>query len=361
MLGKRGSNDEKGDVSMKKDVSYLTNHYDAKIEKIKKINAPLNFIFYTDPHNGLSEWDCPKHADYAPDDFESALDAVASMQYIIDRLPNLQCVVCGGDLGCDYHDDPQKAHESIEEMMEALYRLTIPVHCCIGNHDDCCTTSALEPLKSFPKFTGEKKPDVSEYVLYPEDLHRICMKNNPTEENYYYTDFEDLGYRFVFLNTSDLCYGTDNKGQKIYPVNEVGVSMKQLQWFKETVQTDKKVIVFSHVPIRAKGHFPDCISETEYLVHGDQLWKAMQQADNVIAAVAGHLHYDNLVYDGKIVSIDTQSGTGVAKGKWDPASPEREFGTITETAFDVISITDKVIYCTRFGVGEDRVARCIRD
>lgn len=345
---------------MKKDLSYLTNYYDAKIEKIKKINAPLNFIFYTDPHNGLSQWDCPKHPDYAEDDFESALDTVASMQYIIDRLPNLQCLVCGGDLGCDYHDDPKKAHESIEEMMEALYRLTIPVHCCIGNHDDCVTAPSVEPLKSFPQFEGEKKPDVSEYVLYPEDLHRICMKNNPTEENYYYTDFDSLGYRFVFLNTSDLRYGTDNKGLKIYPVNEVGVSMKQLQWLKETVQTDKKVIVFSHAPIRSKGHFPDCVGGNECLVHGDQLWNALQRADNVIASIAGHLHYDNLVYDGKIVAIDTQSGTGVDKGKWDPASPEREFGTITETAFDVISVTDKVIYCTRFGVGEDRVARIVR-
>ena len=83
---------------MEKDLSYLTDYYDEKIERVKKINAPLNLIFYTDPHNGLSEWDCPKHDDYKEDDFESAIDTVRSMQYIIDRLPNLKCVVCGGDL-----------------------------------------------------------------------------------------------------------------------------------------------------------------------------------------------------------------------------------------------------------------------
>ena len=345
---------------MKKDLSYLTDFYDAKIEKIKKIDAPLNFIFYTDPHNGMTEWDCPKHSDYAPGDFESAVDAVDSMQYIIDRLPNLKCVVCGGDLGNDYHDDPKKAHESMEEIMEALYRLTLPVHCCIGNHDDCVTVPILEPLKSFPKFKGEKKPPVSEYVLYPEDLHRICMKYNPTEENYYYTDFDDLGYRFVFLNTSDFSYGADNKGNPIYPVNECTISSKQVFWFKEAIKTDKKVIVFSHAPLQARGHFPDCVEPFERIKNSGWLWNEMQKADNVIAAFAGHLHYDNLVYDGKIVAIDTQSGTGLYRGQWDPSCPEREYGTITETAFDIVSVKENVIYCTRFGVGEDRRAKIIR-
>lgn len=94
---------------MNKDISYLTDNYDVKIEKIKRINAPLNIVFYTDPHNGLSQWDCMKQPDYADDDYETASDAVASMQYIIDRLPNIKCVVCGGDLGNDYHDVPEKS------------------------------------------------------------------------------------------------------------------------------------------------------------------------------------------------------------------------------------------------------------
>ena len=204
------------------DISYLTDFYDEKIEKIKKINAPLNFIFYTDPHNGLSEWDCPKNPDYAPTDFDSAPVHIASMQYIIDRLPSLRCVVCGGDLGADYNDDPKLAHESIKETMEALYKLTIPVHCCIGNHDDCVMTSVLEPKKSFPKDENDiYKPHVSEYILYPEDLHKICMKNNPTDKNYYYTDFDDLGYRFVFLNSSDFKYGIDKDGNVIVKANHM--------------------------------------------------------------------------------------------------------------------------------------------
>lgn len=38
-----------------KNVSYLTDHYDEKIKKIKEINAPLNFVFITDEHNRIGE------------------------------------------------------------------------------------------------------------------------------------------------------------------------------------------------------------------------------------------------------------------------------------------------------------------
>lgn len=335
---------------MKKDLSYLTDHYDEKIEKVKKINAPLNFIFYTDPHNGLTYKDWVDHPEYGPHAYESAIDTIESMQYIIDRLPNLKCLVCGGDIGNDYAPTGEEAHKSIEEAMEALYKLTIPVHCCIGNHDDC-----LMVCRHFP----ERGP-MSDFILYPDDLHRLCMKNNPTKENYYYTDFDDLGYRFIFLNTSDFYYGIDENGEMIHPLS-VGVSKKQVAWFKEAVKTDKKVLVFSHAPITTKGHYPDCTKLHEDMINGDWMWLEMQKANNVLASIAGHLHFDNIVYDGKITAIDSNCGTALYKGKWDPASPEREYGTITETAFDIISVTDEVIYCTRFGVGQDRVARIIRN
>ena len=203
------------------------------------------------------------------------------------------------------------------------------------------------------------KPPVSEYILYPEDLHKICMKNNPTDDNYYYTDFDDLGYRLVFLDTSDFYYGFDKDGKLIHPF-DVGVSKEQVNWFKEIVKTDKKVIVFSHAPINVRGHYPDCLKIHKDMINGEWLWNVMQKSDNVIISIAGHLHYDNIVYDGGIVSIDTQCASGLHKGKWDISCPDRQFGTITETAFDIISVTDEVIYCTRFGVGVDRVARIIR-
>ena len=335
-----------------RDVSYLYEHYDEKIKRVKEINAPLNFIFYTDPHNRLSEWDCKKHPDFGPNDFEPTVEIIGSLQYIIDRIPNLQCVVCGGDLGCDYNTDPKEAHRSIEEAMEALYKLSVPTHCVIGNHDDCVVCPLLE---------GYGKDRMKEYALLPEDLHRICMKNNPTDKNYYYTDFDDLGYRFVFLNTSDFDYGFDANGKLYHPIN-VAVSRDQILWFKnEAVKTKNKVIVFSHSPISTFGHFPDCVRGYEGLTNGPWLWDEMKKAENVVASFSGHYHYDNVVYDGPVVAVSTDSANSLYHGQWDIHCPRREYGTYTETAFDVVSVTENAFYCTRFGAGADRVARNVRN
>lgn len=334
-----------------KDLSYLTDHYDEKIKRIKEIDAPLNFIFFTDPHNGLTEWDCPKHKDWAPDQWCSPINAAESMQYIIDRVPNLQCVVCGGDLGCDYNTDPEAAHKSIEDMMEALYKLSVPVHCLIGNHDDCVMA---------PYFDGADTETLKKFILYPKDLHQMCMKYNPTEENYYYTDFTELGYRFVFLNTSDFYYGFDENDKLIHPII-VGISREQALWFEKVVKTDLKVVVFSHSPISIRGHYPDCAKGREDMANGPWVWHTMAKADSVVASISGHLHYDNVVYDGPVVAISTTDASSLYHGQWDVACPRREFGTITETAFDVVSIKDEVIYCTRFGSGTDRIARIMRN
>ena len=60
------------------DLSYLTGHYDAKIKKINDFGAPLNFIFFTDPHNRLNEDWCRK----AGLKYELAANAAYSMQSV---------------------------------------------------------------------------------------------------------------------------------------------------------------------------------------------------------------------------------------------------------------------------------------
>ena len=64
-------------------ISYLTDHYDGQIAKINAFGAPLNFIFITDEHNRINE-------------FGNPINAVKSMQYIIDRCPGISFVVTGG-------------------------------------------------------------------------------------------------------------------------------------------------------------------------------------------------------------------------------------------------------------------------
>ena len=113
------------------DIRYLTDHYDEKIDAINALGAPLNFVFITDMHNGLGRARIPGGGDR---EYGLAADHIRSIQYILDRCPGISCVVNGGDIGNDYWPDAAGIRSTYRETMDALYALSVPVHCCIGNH-----------------------------------------------------------------------------------------------------------------------------------------------------------------------------------------------------------------------------------
>ncbi len=72
-----------------KDVSYLTDHYDEKNTKgIQQIDAPLNFVFITDQHNRMNQY-AKEYGILDLKGYELAANAIASIQYILDRCPNI--------------------------------------------------------------------------------------------------------------------------------------------------------------------------------------------------------------------------------------------------------------------------------
>ena len=319
------------------DIRYLTDHYDEPIARVRAINAPLNFIFITDQHHLF------RH---------STVEAVLSMRYIIERVPGMACVVSGGDIGNDYDPSPEGFRRSMHEMMDALYSLPVPVHCCIGNHDDYignCLDNGWDTRSG----------------ILPDEMHALCMKFNPTPANYYYADFDTPagGYRFAFLNTSDKPFLADANGQ--YPLAgwRLEISNDQAAWFEdEVLNTDRRILVFSHSPIRNVGMFgseglPDGIKPYDDLLNGGRLYYHMKKCRNVLANIAGHVHYDNLYYDDDLPILTTLSAY---RARWAPSCPHREMGTYTETAFDVMSVKDGVLYATRFGAGADRAVELLR-
>ena len=326
-------------------LKYLTDHYDESIEKIKTIGAPLNFVFITDLHNRLNEFATKGEAGK----YELAVNAIDSIQYILDRCPEISFVVNGGDLGNDYHPDPEQIRASHREVMDALYRLSAPVHCCVGNHDDAIGNAI------------DRGNDTQPFAILPEEMHRLCMKNNPTGENYYFFDHASLDYRFIFLNTSDKPYLLNEQGQ--YPFGwRLEVSDKQADWLELALQTEKKILIFSHSPIHNAGiygtiEYPLGIKPYDDLLNGPRIYYAIKRCPRVIAMIAGHVHYDNLLYDDGILSITSLCSF---VQEWAPGCPKRKIGSITETAFDVFSITDTQLFITRFGAGEDRVANIMR-
>ena len=315
---------------------YLTDHYDEKIETINRLGAPLNFIFITDQHNDLAN---------------SVVPAVESMRYILDRCPGIRFLVSGGDIGKDYHADPAEMRASHRRIMEAMYGLGIPVHCCIGNHDDGIGNMIDHHLDT-------------RGAILPDEMRRICGKYNPTEHNYYYTDIDtgDGGYRMVFLDCNDKPFLTDANGQ--YPFGwRLEISDEQAQWFEDdALNTDRGIFVFSHSPLSNEGIWgtegkPDGIKPYDDLRGGPRLTFHVRSCKRVLALFSGHVHYDNVHYHEDLPQITTLCAM---LQQWAPGCPERTAGTITETAFDVVSVKGDTMYLTRFGAGADRRVDLLR-
>jgi len=236
-------------------------------------------------------------------------------------------------------------------MMDALYRLPVPVHCCIGNHDDRlgnCHDNGWD----------------TQTAILPDEMHRLCMKYNPTEKNYYYTDVDtsEGGYRMVFLNSSDKPYLKDENGQ--YPFGwRLEFSNDQAVWFEnDALNTDRKIIVFCHSPLRNAGVYgteglPDGIKPYDDTLNAPRLYYHAKRCKNVIAIIVGHVHYDNIYFDDDLPTVSTLSAY---RARWDEGCPKREIGAYSETAFDVMSIKGNRMYITRFGAGEDRTLALLR-
>lgn len=329
---------------MSRDLHYLTDAYDLKIRRVKEIDAPLNFIFISDMHHRMHKMVYTEQNPEHPQPYESAVDAIRSIQYILDRCPEIQFLVNGGDIGNDYYRDPEQFHESNREVMEALYDLSVPVHCCIGNHDDGIGNAM------------DRGDDAMAFGLSARDLHELCMKNNPTEENYYYQDVDtsERNYRFAFLNTSDKPELLDENGRYAYGWR-LEISDQQAHWFEqEVLNTDRTVFVFSHAPLHNKGMF---FMDFDDVINAPRIYYDIKQSAQVAMTVSGHIHYDCLVHDDDLLTVNTICAV---PQEWTSSCPRREIGTYTETAFDVMSVKGNVVYMTRFGAGEDRVAELLK-
>lgn len=330
-----------------RDIEYLTRHYDEKTEQVNKISAELNFIFITDMHNRMNQYDESFEKSRQEDrKYELAADHIRSIQYILDRCPKIKFVVCGGDVGDDYHKDAEIYKSTVREVYDELYKLSVPVYGIVGNHDDGIGNCF------------DLGYDCRTHSILPDEMHSIIMKYNPTGENYYYIDVEP-NYRMVFLNSSDLPYYFNEDG-KIPFGWRLEISEKQAKWFEEdALKTHRKIIVFSHAPLHNEGVFgsenaPECIKPYDDTLNAPRILYDISQSPNVIANICGHVHYDNIVYKNGLLTISTLCSL---LQEWVPSCPERRIGTITETAFDVFSVKDDAIYITRFGAGKDRIAK----
>lgn len=231
-------------------------------------------------------------------------------------------------------------------------------------------------------------------VIHPRELYNIYGRKfkdevvwGSKEQMYYYKDIEDKNIRMIFLNTSDYIYEDDGTGYSTLG-GSMGVRQEQVRWFGEVaLNTDKEVIIFTHIPLLTSGE--GIIGTGETLPRNMIAFKGLLEAfkngtrytysytdaspllqlyfncsvdvdftnkgqGKVICVISGHVHLDQMIELNGIKHITTLDEYN---DKWHSTlSPDRVPFTGSGFAFDIVNLntTKRTINFYRFGAGEDR-------
>ena len=295
------------------------------------------------------------------------------LKRVADNI-SLDFMINGGDniLGHKGKQAELSNHRKLAEKL-APYK---PFY-LIGNHD---TNVGETPLSMST-------------VIHPRELYNIYGRKfkdevvwGNKEQMYYYKDIEEKNIRMIFLNTSDYIYEDDGTGHSKLG-GSMGVRQEQVRWFGEVaLNTDKEVIVFTHIPLLTSAE--GIIGTGETLPRNMIAFKGLLEAfkngtrykysytdpatllqpyfncsvdvdfatkgqGKVICVISGHVHLDQVVEQNGIKHITTLDEYN---DKWHDLSPDRIPFTNTGFAFDIVNLntTKRIITFYRFGAGEDR-------
>jgi 3',5'-cyclic AMP phosphodiesterase CpdA len=270
------------------------------------------------------------------------------------QLIPLDGIVCGGDFS--ENGPKEEVVRSQRAIVNALRVPQCPLLSVKGNHDD-------NSIHDFHNKMGS-----TDHVIFPIESYEDLLK--PLEGTvvfdkgnecglYYYYDIPHKNTRVVILNSIDIPYITTDSGALRHNGQwEYAFSERQLDWVERKVFNFSgkpngdtwKVVIFSHVAILQSGvHGAD-----HEVANGEAMWKIIRaNREYVVACFFGHVHYDQVQIRDGIPMISTLNA--VSYKDFDEC-PERVKETISETAFDIISINyaKGELTATRFGAGEDR-------
>ena len=129
---------------------------------------------------------------------------------------------------------------------------------------------------------GDNVNDNTKCHPYADDLKSLLSRFNvlwgkgnhdkdcfPTfsSQNYYYHDYDKAGWRIVMLD------------------HDIDIDTNELSWLKETLKTDKKVLIITHVPF-----FSPSRDENMLLPQYTDVEKVISESGNVKYVFSGHLH-----------------------------------------------------------------------
>jgi len=125
------------------------------------------------------------------------------------------------------------------------------------NNNDKCHPYADDLIKLMDRFN----------VLWGKGNHDKDCFPTFSSQNYYYRDYDKAGWRIVMLD------------------HDIDIDPEELGWLRETLKTDKKVLVVTHVPF-----FSPSRDENTLLPQYAEVEKVISEAGNVKYVFMGHLH-----------------------------------------------------------------------
>lgn len=301
-------------------------------------------------------------------------------QYLCDRF-NIPLVATSGDIMSQTsHSAVSGVYTEYENCLKILSHINSDRFLAtIGNHDGSWGT----PVNGvyYLKDIGNRALYNEVYRRQATDFKRVFGKDG----TYFYVDSLPQKVRFIMMNShTDGDGSSDSNGNAVYNSMKNSVyGTEQLNWLTETLNSVPDgftVIVMAHQPLSTSkdgsltaGLLTAYMDKTTYSasvgVQGSYWGSGLNneytnvsvncdfsKAKGELAAfLHGHIHKDTVdttTYSFPCISITTAGGD-----VRDENPVQRIPGTATETALDIVTIDklNKKIYCTRLGVGSDRV------
>lgn len=368
--------------------SYWQTTVDNAIGRVEMIQREkgmdcFNFVWYSDIHLKESVGD----GNYGKNVFSLS-------KYIADKL-NIPIIISTGDSVTNSVESTEQAmRDDFDYFNELSYKIKDKLINCYGNHDGAW---------------GDNREGSSGYLaayawhLRPRDYWNDLMRRqtNQVERHYSldgsygYVDIKSQKTRIIQLNSfwvgdNDTYY---SNGTMIYDyMHHGGYGQTQLSWLaNEALSFDEdgwKVILMAHIPPtdidsssyltdKAQTRDADILNGILTAYYNEQTYNGSYTYNsgrnegswaNVSISVdytsvshkatikgffAGHCHRSRIVKN--VLPFPILTITCAANASYDSqAEGSRTNNSTTETAFDIVSVCDDAIYCTRIGVGSDR-------
>lgn len=303
---------------------FLQDEYTETTKSIfeKSTADSFSFGFATDLHFSA------KGSGYAESDLRDRIERNFIVMSKISKEIPLDIFVLGGD----YQQQPQpNKGQTKQQGIDTIYdvnrwfskidclRVALP-----GNHE----------LNYSGTGTGYGLTDDEIFYL----LEKKYISNNIKKANkfVFYSISEENQIVYVYLARGEIDYSIDvENGLKV--IIEKNVKKYPL-------------IIFNHYSITNNGEisFQIVTKSIDYLLENNA---------EIIAWVGGHNHSDwDNTYKNVLVISCLQSGAWTSEPSKNGITYEHVNKTSTESAFSIFTVdkTNKKIYCTRFGLGDDR-------